>query len=115
MNPKAERLATLVKELRSSQSQYKFAKLLGVSRPSVTFWELGQAWPDTQNLQKLADLKGWNLSDLQAYLMEGELPSGEPVYRLESILGAIRNLPSEAVAEVASVAVKTLAKRSASA
>jgi hypothetical protein len=54
-------------------------------------------------------LKGWNLSQLQTYLVEGELPEEEP---LEQVLRMVRSLPLEAVARVATVAVETLAEKS---
>ena len=111
MNPKAKRLATFIQELRGSQSQRQLAKQLGVSQGSVNLWESGQSLPDTENLDKLAALRGWSLSDLQAYLVKGELPDREP---LEHILNTVRSLPLEAVAQVAAVAVETLANRSIS-
>lgn len=111
MNSKAKRLATLVRELRDSQSQGQFAKKLGVSRSTVTLWESGLAWPEAENLQKLASSKGWNLEEIQTYLIKGELPEREP---LEEILDRVRSLPSEALAQVAAVAVQTLAARTGS-
>ncbi len=96
-------------ELRGSKSQRRFAKELGVSQSSVRLWESHQAWPETENLEKLAVLKGWSLSHLQTYLVEGELPAEEP---LEQVLRTVRSLPLEAVARVATVAVETLADRS---
>lgn len=109
LSPKAKRLATFIQELRGSQSQRQLAKRLGVSQGSVNLWESGQSWPETENLEKLAALKGWSLSDLQTYLIKGELPDTEP---LEQILSMVRSLPLEAVAQVAAVAVETLAARS---
>lgn len=109
MNPKAKRLAIFIQELRGSQSQRQLAKQLGVSQGSVNLWESGQSLPDTENLDKLAALRGWSLSDLQAYLVKGDLPDREP---LEHILNTVRSLPLEAVAQVAAVAVETLATRS---
>lgn len=109
MSPKAKRLATFIQELRGSQSQRQLAKQLGVSQGSVNLWESGQSLPDTENLDKLAALRGWSLSDLQAYLVKGELPDPEP---LEHILNMVRLLPLEAVAQVAAVAVETLANKS---
>ena len=105
---KAKRLAVFVQELRGSLSQGQFAKKLGVSRPAITLWESGQAYPEAGNLQKLAHLKDWDLEQLQTYLAEGDLPSEEP---LEQILRKIRTLPSESVAQVAAVAATTLAER----
>lgn len=109
MDLKTERLAKLVVELRGSKSQRQFARELGVSQSSVRFWESYLAWPETENLEKLAALKGWTLSHLQAYLVKGELPEEEP---LEQVLKTLRSLPLEAVAQVATVAVETLATRS---
>ena len=109
METKTERLARLVAELRGSKSQRQFAKELGVSQSSVRFWESNLAWPDTENLEKLAALRGWSLSELQTYLVKGDLPEYEP---LEQILNTVRSLPLEAVAQVAAVAVETLASRS---
>ena len=111
MTTKAERLAALIKELRGACSQRRFSQQLGVSKSCVNFWESGLAWPDTDNLEKLAQLKGWTLAELQTYLVKGELPSDEP---LEQILNQLRLLPTEAVAQVASVAVQTLASRTKS-
>lgn len=109
MESKTERLARLVAELRGSKSQRQFAKELGVSQSSVRFWESHLAWPETENLEKLAALKGWSLQDLQSYLVKGERPDPEP---LEQILNTVRSLPLEAVAQIAAVAVETLAARS---
>jgi hypothetical protein len=50
-------------------------------------------------------------AEIQTYLIEGELPEKEP---LEEILDRVRSLPSEALAQVAAVAVQTLAARTGS-
>lgn len=109
MESKTERLARIVADLRGSKSQRQFARELGVSQSSVRFWESHLAWPETENLEKLAVLKGWNLSQLQTYLVEGELPEEA---LLEQVLRMVRSLPLEAVAQVATVAVETLAQKS---
>lgn len=111
MTTKAERLAQLIKELRGTTSQRRFSQHLGVSKSCVNFWESGLAFPDTENLEKLAAFKGWTLAQLQTYLVQGELPSSEP---LQQILSTLRSLPTEAVAIVASAAVETLVSRSKS-
>lgn len=111
MTPKTERLAIFIRELRDSQSQRQFAKRLGVSQSAVNLWESGQAWPETENLEKLGALKGWNLEEIQTFLTKGELPSSEP---LDQILIMVRSLPSEAVIKIAAVAVETLAARTGS-
>ena len=108
MTPKADRLTKLIRELRQSQSQRQFAKRLGVSQSAVNLWESGRAWPEAENLKKLAALKGWNLEEIQTYLIKGELSASEP---LDQILNMVRSLPSEAVVKIAAVAVETLAAR----
>lgn len=108
MSNKAKRLAALVQELRGSQSQGQFAKKLGVGRSTVTFWESCLSYPEAENLQKLAHLKGWTLEEIQNYLLEGDLPTED---RLEQILRNIKTLPSESLAQVAAVASTALAER----
>jgi transcriptional regulator with XRE-family HTH domain len=109
MSDKASRLAQIVTELRGSESQVKFAKKLGVDRSTISVWESARVYPDSENLAKIAILKGWSLEQLQIYLVEGKLPSEEP---LEQILRKVKTMPSDAVAQIAAVAVETLASRS---
>lgn len=111
MSDKAKRLATLVQELRGSLSQGQFAKRLGVGRSTVTFWELSSSYPDAENLQKLANLKGWTIEELQMYLSEGILPTDD---LLEQMMRKIKTLPSESVAQVAAFASATLVERMSS-
>ena len=108
MSNKAKRLTTLVQNLRGSLSQGQFAKKLGVNRSTVTSWESREAYPEVDNLQKLANLKGWTLEEIQFYLLQGELPTEDP---LEQILRKIRTLPSESLVQVAAVASTALAER----
>lgn len=82
-----------------------------MSKSCVNFWESGLAFPDTGNLEKLAALKGWTLAELQTYLVKGELPSDDT---LQQIITKLRSLPTEAVVQVVSVGVETLASRSQS-
>jgi len=108
MNPKTERLSKLVKELRAdlALSQGQFAKRLGVSRPAVSLWEAKVGLPDTNNLQKLAALKGWSVEDLQLFIEEGKLPVEDPV---EKLLAHVRSLPVEAVARIVREGAQILA------
>lgn len=108
MSNQAKRLSAFVQELRGSLSQGQFAKKLGVGRSTVTFWESCLSYPEADNLQKLAHLKGWTLEELQTYLIEGELPTQDP---LEQILRKMRTLPSEAVIQILTVGAQTLAER----
>jgi transcriptional regulator with XRE-family HTH domain len=108
MSNKVQRLAVLAQELRGSLTQVQFGKKLGVDRSTISLWESGRSYPDPENLSKLARLKGWTLEQLEEYLLEGQLPTEDPV---EQMLRKIRTLPSESVAQVAAFASATLAER----
>ena len=105
---KSDRLVNLVRELRGDLSQRQFAKKLDVSDSSVYFWEAGMAWPGTQNLKKLAKMKGWTLDELQAYL-EGEVPVR--TLTVQQLLAEVRSLPFSEAAQVAKVALETMAMK----
>jgi transcriptional regulator with XRE-family HTH domain len=108
MDSKAERLATLVLELRGDLSQRQFAKKLGVSFSAVQSWEARMSWPGTENLRKLAKLKGWSFEDLQTYL-EGEVPRRS--LTVQQLLTEVRSLPFEDAVQVAKVALETIASK----
>ncbi len=112
MKSSFDRLELLLQELRGDLSQRQFAKELGVTHSTVQSWEAKLSWPGTPNLKKLASLKGWSLDQLQAYL-EGELAETPTADRVElsisRILLAVRLLPFEAAAQVAQVALETMA------
>jgi transcriptional regulator with XRE-family HTH domain len=117
-----QRLANLVKELRGERSQRSFAKLLRVSNQAVQNWEKEKTWPDEENLQRLAQLKGWTLKQLQAYLA-GEPQADEGVIcadmgeisertiNIQQLLAQVRMLPFQAAAQVAQAALETMAIR----
>jgi transcriptional regulator with XRE-family HTH domain len=108
MNDKDKRLIALVQELRGSLSKSRFAKQLSVDPTTIKLWESARTYPETENLSKLARLKGWTIEQLDTYLVKGELPTEDP---LEQMLRKIRKLPSESVAQIAAVAGATLAER----
>lgn len=117
-----QRLANLVRELRGERSQRSFAKLLGVSNQAIQYWEKERTWPDEDNLQKLAALKGWKLKQLQAYLeSEPQAHSGvncadvgdtlEGALSVQQLLAQVRSLPFEDAVQVAKVALETIASK----
>jgi len=117
-----QRLANLVKELRGERSQRSFAKLLRVSNQAVQNWEKEKTWPDEENLQRLAQLKGWTLKQLQAYLAgEPQAEEGvicadmseisERTLNIQQLLAQVRMLPFQAAAQVAQAALETMAIR----
>lgn len=105
---KFERLVNLVQELRGDLSQRRFAQKLGVSDATVRFWESRLVWPGTENLQKLAAMKGWSLDSLQAYLERGETPCS---VNLSQLLAQVRNLSSAEAVQVAQVALEIIASK----
>lgn len=66
-----QRLGTLIKELREeagmSQRQYA-AKKLDCSYAALRSWEQGESVPGLENMERIADLKGWTLSQLLDYV-----------------------------------------------
>lgn len=108
MDSKAERLAKLVLEWRADLSQRQFAKKLGVSFSAVQSWEAQMSWPGTENLRKLAKLKGWGFEELQTYL-EGKVPLRS--LSVQQLLAEVRSLPFEDAVRVAKVALETIAAR----
>ena len=115
-----QKLASLLRELRGERSQRSFAQFFGVSNQAVQNWEKERTWPDDENLQKLADLKGWTLKQLQAYL-EGVpqaeqdinytsfVETSELTLNVQQLLAQVRSLPFQAAAQVAQAALETMA------
>jgi transcriptional regulator with XRE-family HTH domain len=112
MESRFDRLGLLLQELRGDLSQRQFAKEMGVTHSTVQSWEAKLSWPGTQNLKKLADLRGWSLDQLQSYL-EGNLVEVSALdwaeIPISRILLAVRSLPFEGAAQVAKVALETMA------
>lgn len=115
-----QKLANLLRELRGERSQRSFAQLFGVSNQAVQNWEKERTWPDDENLQKLADLKGWTLKQLQAYLegvpqaeqdinYTGFVETSELTLNVQQLLAQVRSLPFQAAAQVAQAALETMA------
>lgn len=102
-------LATLLRELRGEGSLREFADVIGATHVSLRLWESGKGEPRLRVLGKIAAQRGWTLDELMIYL-EGEPLPKEP--RMPQLLAEVRSLPLEAVAQVAAVAVETLAAKS---
>ncbi|AFY74758.1 putative transcriptional regulator [Synechococcus sp. PCC 7502] len=50
-----DRFSSKVRQLRGDQSQLQFARLLGVTQPTIAAWENGSI-PNLENIEKLAEL-----------------------------------------------------------
>ena len=108
-----QNLAVLLKELRGDASFREFAAMIGTTHTNVRQWESGKGLPHLRVLGNIAALKGWTLDELKRHLEGQYLPSGTPQkLTITQLLAEVRSLPLEAVAQVAAVAVETLATRS---
>jgi transcriptional regulator with XRE-family HTH domain len=88
-----ERLAQLIKELRGSTTQREFAKLLGTSYTAIQDWEKEIRLPKENNLQRIAQLKGWTQEQLIRYLFAlDDLPPRSSADSLEALIGQIQTL-----------------------
>ncbi len=58
----SEKLQSLRKDKNITQEQ--IAEVLGISRQSVSKWETGASYPDTQNLIRLAEILGVTVDEL---------------------------------------------------
>ncbi|MGN0479211.1 MAG: helix-turn-helix domain-containing protein [Hominenteromicrobium sp.] len=66
-----EKLAVIRKENNLTQEQ--FAELLGVSRQSVSKWELNSAYPETEKLIRISKVFGCSLD----YLLKDEIQQAD--------------------------------------
>lgn len=99
-------LAILLKELRGERSLREFAELIEATHVSLRLWESGKGEPRMRVLREIAYLKGWTLDELMVYL-EGEPLPKEP--RIPHLLAVVRSLPFSEVAQIAKVALETMA------
>lgn len=70
---KRERLGQILRELRGDESLRKFGKRMGCSGVAISDWEHGHSFPGLPYLEKIAELKGWSLYQLLAYIRNEEI------------------------------------------
>jgi len=63
-----ENFAKTVEELRAGRSYRSFAKILGVSHPTIKAWENLEGIPDVESLERVAKLRGESLSEFRSFL-----------------------------------------------
>jgi transcriptional regulator with XRE-family HTH domain len=86
------RFAEVVKNLRSGRNIRAFAKIVGVSHPTILMWEKGEGEPRRENLERIAELRGESLDNLLAYL------SGQQSSPQERVIAAIQGASKEQIA-----------------
>ncbi len=62
------RFANCVKSLRGDRNYEEFAKILGVSRPTIIGWEGHKVVPKRESLERVAELRGESLDEFLSYL-----------------------------------------------
>lgn len=95
MEIQRQRFAEVVRNLRSGRPIREFAKVVGVSHPSVLDWENGIGIPRRENLEKIAELRGESLDELLAYLSGKEAKDS-----MDRVLSAIKGASKEQLAEI---------------
>lgn len=114
METKIDRLQKLIEELKQNgQSKRNVAKLVGVTHTTVNKWAKGEAFPETDSLQKLADIRGCSLNALRKYLENGiETEDSEEFLSLESqinrIVAEVERLPVEGLIRVNKATIAVL-------
>lgn len=88
-----DKLIVLLREVRGDSSQREFARNLGFSYAALRSWESGESIPSLQNLDRIAQCKGWTIIQLFEYLGFEITPS--------VLFSFAMNLPKQARIELA--------------
>lgn len=104
MEAKAERLKSLIMEMRGGQGLRAFARVIGVSPGALHNWQEGVNQPDKNGLQKLARLKGWTVDELSAYLDGESLPARAEI-SMPALREAIKKLSADQALELIEIAI----------
>lgn len=113
--PSANRkqISQFIKKQRQSLgwSQREFGRRLGCPQATVQQWESGKTTPDTENIAKIANLLGLQLSQLFA-LIEGESVAAPQmiIYDKNAILVAFENMSRNDLVELGSMVMQKLAQ-----
>jgi len=63
-----ERFAETVRTLRGNRNHEQFARVIGVSRPTIIGWEKCRVVPKRESLEAIAELRGETLDEFLSYL-----------------------------------------------
>ncbi len=88
-----KRFAEVIKEMRGIRSYRAFAKLLGVSHPTIKAWENLEGIPDQESLERVATLRGESLSEFKDFLGGFRKPS-----TLQKLVQQVRAIPDDELA-----------------
>lgn len=90
-----QRFAQVVMELRGNRSYRSFAKILGVSHPTIKAWENLEVVPDVQSFERIAALRGETLSEFREFLAGTRQPTS-----LQRLIQQIQGIPMNDLAQV---------------
>ena len=90
-----QKFAKTVEELRAGRSYRSFAKLLGVSHPTIKAWENLEGIPDIGNLERIAILRGESLTEFREFL-----DGTRELTPLQNLIQQIRTVSDEQLAVV---------------
>lgn len=85
--------AEVIKEMRGVRSYRAFAKVLGVSHPTIKAWENLEGVPDQENLERVATIRGESLSDFKEFLGGFKKPTS-----FQKLVQQVRSIPDEELA-----------------
>lgn len=85
--------AEVIKEMRGARSYRAFAKLLGVSHPTIKAWENFEGTPDQESLERVAALRGESLSDFKEFLGGLKEPTS-----FQKLVQQVRSIPDDELA-----------------
>lgn len=88
-----EKFAEVIKEMRGIRSYRAFAKLLGVSHPTIKAWENLEGIPDQESLERVATLRGESLTEFREFLGGFRKPSA-----LQKLVQQVRSIPDDELA-----------------
>jgi len=90
-----EKFGEVIKEMRGVRSYRTFAKMLGVSHPTIKAWENLEGVPDQENLERVAIIRGESLPEFKEFLGGSRESS-----TLQRLVQQVRSIPDGDLAVV---------------
>ena len=88
-----EKFAEVIKEMRGGRSYRSFAKIVGVSHPTLKAWETLDGTPDQESLEMVASLRGESISEFKDFLNGSRRPT-----MLQKLVQQVRSIPDDDLA-----------------
>lgn len=88
-----ERFSALLRGLRGDSSMRSYCASIGIHYAAWRQWEACESVPVYENLEKVANVKGWTMDQLLAYLRTGD--ENESPLDVEAFISYVQGLPDE--------------------